>query len=116
MLKYRCASVVLATFLVASLLSAAPPQPPQAPTGGHNVPPNGISVGRPKVFDNRTLTLMLENLSETLRTLQVIDQKTIAAALGMLQGSQSRDVSTSLTFSTTPTPGTSEETTTNSGS
>ena len=44
--------------------------------------PNGISVGRPKVFDNRALTLMLENLSNTLKRIETIDQKTVAGALG----------------------------------
>ena len=59
--------------------------------------PNGISVGRPKVFDNRTLTLMLESLSETLRNMQsqFIDQKALAAAFSFLQGSRSSEVSRS---------------------
>jgi hypothetical protein len=30
-----------------------------AATGPNRKPPNGISVGRPKIFDNRALTLML---------------------------------------------------------
>jgi len=54
---------------------------------------NGITVGRAKVFDNRTLTLLLENLSETLKGLQVIDQDPLKKAIGLLQGSQTRDVS-----------------------
>jgi hypothetical protein len=33
-------------------------------------PCNGISVGEPRVFDNRTLTLMLESLSATLQSQQ----------------------------------------------
>jgi hypothetical protein len=53
---------------------------------------NGISIGRAKVFDNRTLTLLLENLSDTLKGLQVIDQDPLKKALGLLQGSQTRDV------------------------
>ena len=140
MMRHQCASVLLATsfscFLSAAVEPRAAgraaatlarqnpaPQSPPAPTNapsppppaGANEPPNGISVGRPTVFDNRTLTLMLESLSETLRTLQVIDQKTIAAAFGLMQGSQSRDFSSSLTVSTTPTPATTEEMTTNTG-
>jgi hypothetical protein len=39
-----------------------PPDGIKGPTGE-----NGISVGRAKVFDNRTLTLMLESLSDTLK-------------------------------------------------
>lgn len=68
---------------------------------------NGISVGRPKIFDNRSLTLMLESLSEALRTTQVLDQKTLATALGMQQGFQSQDFTSNLSVTTTPTPATS---------
>ena len=57
---------------------------------------NGISVGQPKIFDNRTLTLMLETMSETLRNLQVIDQDPLKKALGLLQGAQITDVARSL--------------------
>jgi hypothetical protein len=77
--------------------------------------PNGISVGRPKVFDNRTLTLMLEALSEQLRTIQTVDQKTLAAAFGLLQGFQSRESSSSLTVSGLPTPSTTNEVETKTG-
>ena len=31
-----------------------------------DVPCNGISIGAPKVFDNRSLTLMMESLSQQL--------------------------------------------------
>src|ERR1017187_7458367 len=47
---------------------------------------NGISVGKPKVFDNRTLTILLERLSGQLRTFQAVDQKSVAGALGNFQG------------------------------
>lgn len=135
MIKHRCTSVLLGMLVVACLVSAVAPRaaaphaetmPPHhgafepqsasaPPNGAANEPPNGISVGRPKVFDNRTLTLMLEALSETLRTLQVIDQKTVAAAFGLLQGSQSREFSSSLTVGTTPTAGIVDEATANTG-
>jgi hypothetical protein len=46
---------------------------------------NGIAVGRPKVFDSRTLTLMLESLKQNLRNMQYMDQKSVNAALGNLQ-------------------------------
>jgi hypothetical protein len=52
---------------------------------------NGIAVGRPKVFDNRSLTIMLQQLSESLRTMQVIDAKTVSTALGNFQGSKVTD-------------------------
>jgi hypothetical protein len=79
--------------------------------------PNGISVGRPKVFDNRTLTLMLESLSATLQSnqTQFIDQKSVAAALGLLQGFKSSDVSSNLTVSTLPIPGITQQNVKNTG-
>ena len=70
---------------------------------------NGISVGRPKVFDNRTLTIMLEGLSESLRNLQFIDQKSVATALGNFQGSRMTDSSFALSVSGPSLPGVTNE-------
>jgi hypothetical protein len=78
-------------------------------------PKNGIDVGCPQIFDNRTLTLMLESLNGSLKNVQVIDQKTLAAALGTLQGSHSHDVTSNLSVTTTPTPATSNQTVLNTG-
>jgi hypothetical protein len=72
---------------------STPPNEVEGPIGE-----NGISVGRAKVFDNRSLTLMLESLSDTLRGLQVIDQDPLKKALGLLQGSQTHDVSRSFSI------------------
>jgi hypothetical protein len=82
-----------------------------------NVPQlsNGISVGRPKIFDNRTLTIMLENLSQTLAGVQFVDQKSVAAALGNLSGFSSKDFTSNLTVNTLPTPALSNQTITNTG-
>jgi hypothetical protein len=77
--------------------------------------PNGISAGRPKVFDNRTLTLMLEALNDQLRNVQVIDQKTLSAALGLQQGFSSTEFTSNLTATTLPIPGLKQETVTKSG-
>lgn len=77
--------------------------------------PNGISVGRPKVFDNRTLTLMLETLSDSLRSLQFADQKSLAAALATIQGFQSKESTSNLSVTTLPLPGAKKETDTSSG-
>jgi hypothetical protein len=76
-------------------------------------PCNGISVGAPKVFDNRTLTLMLESLSQTLQAQQqnYIDQKSVAAALANIQGFTQTETSTNLSLTTTPTPATDVKTT-----
>jgi hypothetical protein len=77
--------------------------------------PNGISVGRPKIFDNRTLTIMLEGLSQTLSGVQFVDQKSVAAALGNLSGFSSKDFTSNLTVNTLPTPALSNQTITNLG-
>lgn len=79
--------------------------------------PNGISVGRPKVFDNRTLTIMLESLSEALRGMQnqFVNQQALAAAFNYLQGFQSREVVRNLSISTLPLPGLKQENVTTAG-
>src|ERR1051325_825215 len=64
--------------------------------------PNGISVGTPKVFDDRSLVLQLESLSESLRNLQVIDQARLAAALGMQQGFASTEFLSNFTVTALP--------------
>jgi len=78
---------------------------------------NGISVGDPKVFDNRTLTLMLESLSTTLQSQQnqFIDQKALAAALGLLQGFRSSETTSNLTVTATPLPSNDIQTVAKSG-
>ncbi|MFN7649319.1 MAG: hypothetical protein ACK5UT_17600 [Acidobacteriota bacterium] len=65
---------------------------------------NGISIGRTKVFDNRTLTLMLESLNETLRAQQLIDADPIKKVLGLVQGSRVTDVARALTVLAGGTP------------
>ena len=77
--------------------------------------PNGISVGRPKVFDNRTLTLMLENLSDSLRNLQFVDQKSLATAFATVQGFQSTESTSNVSVTTLPIPGVKQESDTTSG-
>ena len=76
------------------------------PETTRQAPCNGISVGAPKVFDNRTLTLMLESLSATLQSQQnqFIDQKALAAAFGLLQGFRSTETSSNLTVTALPLP------------
>jgi hypothetical protein len=79
--------------------------------------PNGISVGKPKVFDNRTLTLMLESLGQTLQSMQSqsIDVKSLAAALQTMQGFRSTDVTSNFNVSTLPIPGLTQQQVTNTG-
>jgi len=52
---------------------------------------NGIDVGKAKVYDNRALTLMLDTLGDQLRQVQVVNQGSLASALGVLQGYQSQE-------------------------
>ena len=83
------------------------------------VPCNGISVGLPKVFDNRTLTLQLEKLKQQLNQQQtqngVIDLKSVAAALSNLQGLSQQETSTALSVTGSPTPATTLTSTLNTG-
>jgi len=118
------ATIALLTALSAwSVIASAQGNPSesckQANTSGKLVPHvcNGISIGAPKVFDNRTLTLMLNALSQTLAAQQqsYIDQKSVLAALANIQGYSQRDTSTSLNITGTPTPATSLSTTLNTG-
>jgi|HubBroStandDraft_6_1064221.scaffolds.fasta_scaffold05197_5 hypothetical protein len=71
---------------------------------------NGISVGMPKVFDNRTLTLQIEALQKALRQQQstnsTLDLKSIMAALANTQGLTQSEVSTILSVLGSPTPST----------
>ena len=79
---------------------------------------NGISVGEPKVFDNRSLQLMLEELSKTLAAQQqsYLDQKSVLAALSNLQGYTLTDVSRALNIAGSTTPATSAKGTPTTGS
>jgi hypothetical protein len=83
------------------------------------VPCNGISVGLPKVFDNRTLALQLEKLKQQLNQQQtqngVIDLKSVAAALNNLQGLSQQETSTALSVTGSPTPATTLTNTLNTG-
>lgn len=100
-----------------SLPGASNPAMPDEEDGPADRPSNGISLGRPKVFDNRTLTLMLENLSENLRGIQgqFINQQSLAAALAFLQGSRSSEVVRSLSVTALTVPSLKREETTNTG-
>ncbi|MBB5057415.1 hypothetical protein HDF16_002121 [Granulicella aggregans] len=83
------------------------------------VPCNGLSVGLPKAFDNRTLTLQLQKLKQQLSQQQtqngVFDFKSVAAALNNLQGLSQRETSTAVSVTASPTPATSLTNTLNTG-
>jgi hypothetical protein len=92
---------------------------PRTGGGWEMVPCNGISVGLPKAFDNRTLTLQLQRLKQQLDQQQTTngfsDFKSVAAALNNLQGLSQRETSTSLSVTGSPTPSTSLTNTLNTG-
>lgn len=79
-------------------------------TGGTQPNCNGISVGMPKVFDNRSLTLQIEALQKALRQQQAanstVDLKSVMAALANTQGLTQSEVSTVLSVLGNPTPST----------
>jgi len=62
---------------------------------------NGIAVGKPKVFDNRTLTIMLGQLNSSLASATVVDPTALAAALNLFQGLQTNSAVTTLNASYT---------------
>lgn len=65
---------------------------------------NGIDVGKPKVYDNRSLLIMLDELNNRFRSVQFIDQKALADAFGMQQGYESQDVATGFNASVSASP------------
>jgi hypothetical protein len=100
-------SVLLATSVLLALQSPAADCQRSAPPRTEQKA-NGISVGEPKVFDNRTLQIMLDSLSASLQSLQsqpFVDQKTLADALATIQGfhSNERNTAVSLLGPSTPT-------------
>jgi hypothetical protein len=56
---------------------------------------NGIAVGQPKVFDNRSLESMVEQFEQSLRATQFVSKKDLTGAIGTYQGSRISDISRS---------------------
>lgn len=65
---------------------------------------NGIAVGRPKVYDNRSLQIMLDSLNASLQNAQFFNQSTLSAAFGLLQGTESYDVTRNLSVAASFVP------------
>jgi hypothetical protein len=82
-----------------------PPTPATLSTPtGNTIGARGIVVGVPKVFDDRALTLMLETLNNSLSNVNVVNQQTLAQAIGTIQGSRTHEVASAFTLQGTPTP------------
>jgi hypothetical protein len=68
----------------------------------------GITVGQPKLYDNQSLSIMLDQLNTQLSQVRAIDQSSLVKALGLVQGSAQQDVSSELSLSVaTPAASTS---------
>ena len=113
--KFVCTSKRLFVVLIVNVFcsTAAFSQNPSVicQSGGKSPACNGISVGMPKVFDNRSLTLQIEALQKALQQQQAtnstIDLKSVMAALANTQGLTQSEVSTVLSILGNPTPSTS---------
>ncbi len=66
---------------------------------------NGISVGDPKVFDNRSLSIMLDQLNQQLASVQTINGTTVNGALANQQGAESHTRSLSVSLAASAVPG-----------
>ncbi len=75
---------------------------------------NGISVGQTKLYDERSLTLMLQTAQAKLNNIDFFDQKSISEAINKFQGARLDTSALSANVTTTPIPGVT--TTTNTGS
>jgi hypothetical protein len=128
----RLLLVVVALNVVASMTTLAqnptgPPGPGRnadsppviCKTGGKPTDCNGISVGMPKLFDNRSLTLKMEALQKALQQQQAtnstVDLKSVMAALANTQGLTQSEVSTVLSILGKSTPSTGLTTDVKSG-
>src|SRR5688572_1129168 len=80
-----------------ALTACAPPQ--------RSAADNGISVGDPKIFDNRSLALMLDTLNESLRSVQAVDGRSITSNFSSLQGFQQESVARAFSLQGAPLPG-----------
>ena len=84
------------------------PEPPQllsnpSPETSGSVGGKGIAVGEVKLFDERLLTAMVESLEAQLATLHLIDQNSLATAIGRLQGANISTSSMGFTATGLPT-------------
>lgn len=76
----------------------------KCPENNKNCLDNGIGFSDPKIFDNRSLMIMLEELYRQLQSIRVVDQKSLVDSLGLSQGYQSSDVSRSFEIGMEPIP------------
>lgn len=97
--KVCCLSLI--AFLCSAVLRA---QPSGKKKNGTTASWNGIFVGQPKLFDEQSLTLMLEALDASLRPLNGLDAQAISSSVGKFQGTRQRDSNFTLTLGNAPVP------------
>lgn len=66
---------------------------------------NGIGIGETKVYDNRSLMLIIEQLDASLARISVLDQSKLIQGIGALQGIQQSEAATSVSASMLPIAG-----------
>jgi hypothetical protein len=66
---------------------------------------NGIFVGEPKVYDDRSLQLLLNNLRTRLGQISGLDQASLISKIGALQGASATTLGFSMQANGTPSPG-----------
>jgi len=71
----------------------------------HQASNRGIHVGQPKVFDDRSLQLMLAAAEQRLATLQTIDQARTMANIGTIQGGSQSETGFAAQIASLPTAG-----------
>jgi hypothetical protein len=82
----------------------APCQPGMDESGKRVSNNTGIHVGCPKVYDNRTLELMLAAAEQDLARLRFFDQSGISRQIGALQGGVARESSFGIQLLGAPSP------------
>jgi hypothetical protein len=96
---------LLAAGLVLFLTSCEEPSTPrEKQIEAREKASNGIAVGKPKVYDDSVLQMMLNNAQSRLVSLQVLDQTGIASRLGSITGANQQISSFAISAQGPPTP------------
>jgi hypothetical protein len=101
MLKVRLGSI----FIVIIVISFFVRETSYAQATGTVVTNNGIFVGEPKVYDDRSLQILLNNLKSRLGQLSGLDQNSLISRIGGLQGASATQSGFSMQAIGTPLPG-----------
>jgi hypothetical protein len=89
----------------ASAQNAPEPNNSSAPVDSQKDSANGIFVGEPKVYDDRSLQLLLNNLRTRLGQISGLDQASLTSRIGAIQGASATTLGFSMQANGTPAPG-----------